>query len=94
MYLSRIALSLTGGSIIGWIARREIVKHGSKASETVKDDDFRSWTYLPTPWNDNWDRRAPSSLLNARTVSKGNDKNNNNGLKELKDFTPAATRHL
>lgn len=54
-----------------------------------------SWTtnFEPTTkWDDNWDRRAPSTMVKPSKLSE--DKDEKDLENELKKVTPTATRHL
>jgi len=97
MFFRKVVLSAAGGAVIGWFGHTEINKHLNN-NNSVEPIDFMSSNYKATPWDSNWDRRAPAALLHKKQSDKLNgnnvDVNNNQVNGELKKVTPTASRHL
>jgi len=81
-----------GGGLLGWLAHTGISKFEIKPEDQYTD--IMSSKYKATPWNRNWDKRAPSSLVKNDKSNKNSDNSNSNNSEELKKVTPTASRHL
>lgn len=89
MAFRKVAIGIVGGGIVGWLAHVETARLTDKTN--APPIDVLSPGYRSTPWNRNWDGRAPATQV---TASKTTDANNNNNETTADVKKNSASRHL